>query len=71
MSFSIKLIDKLYWFYMFTPTINCSVLYQTKENLMLLKKLCKVNKGKFGKRIINVLIIVKESYKKRQLFLSN
>jgi hypothetical protein len=25
-------------------------LYQTKENLMLLKKLCKVNKGKFGKK---------------------
>jgi hypothetical protein len=30
-------------------------LYQTKENLMLLKKLCKVNKNKFGKRIINVI----------------
>jgi hypothetical protein len=53
--FSIELIDKLHWFYMFTLIINCSVLYQTKENLMLLKKPCKVNKGKFGKRIINVI----------------
>jgi hypothetical protein len=55
MGFSIKLIDNLYWFYMFTLIINCSAWYQTKENLMLLKKLYKVNKGKFGKIIINVI----------------
>jgi hypothetical protein len=41
MDFSIKLIDKLYWFYMFTLTINCNILYQTKENLMLLKNYAK------------------------------
>jgi hypothetical protein len=35
---------------MFTLTINCSVLYQTKKNLILLKKLYKVNKDKFGKK---------------------
>jgi hypothetical protein len=46
------LIEKLHWFYMFTLTINCSVLYQTEKNLMLLKKLCKVNKGKFERKII-------------------
>jgi hypothetical protein len=40
---------------MFTLTINCSVLYQIKNYLILLKKLCKVNKGKFGKIIINVI----------------
>jgi hypothetical protein len=55
MSFSIKLIDKLYWFYMFTLIINWSVLFQTKENLMLLKELCKVNKGKFERKKINVI----------------
>jgi hypothetical protein len=40
---------------MFTLTINCSALYQTKENLILLKKLYKINKGKFGKIIINII----------------
>jgi hypothetical protein len=55
LGFNIKLIDKLYWFYMLTLTINCSVLYKKKENLMLLKKLCKVNKDKFGKIIINII----------------
>jgi hypothetical protein len=40
---------------MFTLTINCSALYQTKENLMPLKKPCKVNNDKFGKKIINVI----------------
>jgi hypothetical protein len=39
----------------FTLTIKCSVLYKTKEKLMLLKKIYKVNKGKFGKIIINVI----------------
>jgi hypothetical protein len=34
---------------MFTLTLNYNVLYQTKENLILLKKLCKVNKDKFRK----------------------
>jgi hypothetical protein len=40
---------------MFTLTINCIALYQTNKNLMLLKKLCKVNKDKFEKIIINVI----------------
>jgi hypothetical protein len=66
--FSIKLFDKLYWFYIFTLTINCSTFYQTNENLMLLKKLCKINKGKFGKKKLMILIIVKGSYKKQQIF---
>jgi hypothetical protein len=47
-------------------TFNCIVLYQIKENLMILKKLWKVNKRKFKrKKKLMSLIIVNESYKKR------
>jgi hypothetical protein len=34
---------------------------------MLLKKSCKVNKGKFEKKLMS-LIVVKRSYKRRQFF---
>jgi hypothetical protein len=43
------MINKLYWFYMFFLTINNKIEFNA------IKKLYKVNKGKFEKIIINVI----------------
>jgi hypothetical protein len=55
MGYSIRLIDKYIDFTCLSLKLIVVFCIKNKINLMLLKKLCKINKDMFGKKVINAI----------------